>query len=100
LIQRKAAALSVIVGCAAGLLGTAFRLGLQRAEDFRNSLAQWAEGLGLLGFLIVLSGRLLLPAWPLGWLPVFRPNRLAVAFPMLNFSASKNGQGIQLALLS
>jgi chloride channel protein, CIC family len=50
------AILSLIVGVVAGLLGAAFRLALQRADDFRNSLAQWAHEFGFTGILIILGG--------------------------------------------
>jgi CIC family chloride channel protein len=60
------AILSVIVGAISGLLGAAFRLALQRADELRNSLAQWAHGYGAAGFFLVLSGTALavgLAAW-------------------------------------
>lgn len=50
------ALLSVIVGVISGLVGAAFRLGLQRADDLRNSIAQWAHGYGVAGFFLVLTG--------------------------------------------
>jgi len=60
------AILSVIVGSFSGLLGAAFRIGLQRADDLRNSIAQRAHGLGFPGFLLILGGSALavgLAAW-------------------------------------
>ena len=51
-----------------GLVGAAFRLGLQRADELRNSIAQWAHGYGVAGFFLVLTGTRLPPASPLGWL--------------------------------
>src|SRR5260370_42410321 len=60
------AILSVIVGAISGLVGAAFRLALQRADELRNSLAQWAHGYGAAGFFLVLSGTALavgLAAW-------------------------------------
>jgi CIC family chloride channel protein len=60
------AILSVIVGAISGLVGAAFRLALQRVDELRNSLAQWAHGYGAAGFFLVLSGTALavgLAAW-------------------------------------
>jgi CIC family chloride channel protein len=37
------AILSVIVGAISGLVGAAFRFGLQRADELRNTIAQWAH---------------------------------------------------------
>jgi CIC family chloride channel protein len=48
------AILSVIVGAFSGLVGTAFRLALQRADQLRNPFAQWAHGYGAAGFFLVL----------------------------------------------
>jgi chloride channel protein, CIC family len=94
------AILSLIVGAVAGLLGAAFRIALQRANDFRNSLALWAHEFGFAGFLTLL-GETALAAGVAAWMVrVFRPNRPAAAFPTLNLNYSKNGQGVLPALLS
>ena len=50
------AILSVIAGSVAGLVGAAFRLGLQRADELRNSIAQWAHGYGVAGFFLIVLG--------------------------------------------
>jgi CIC family chloride channel protein len=60
------AILSVLVGAISGLAGAAFRLALQRADDLRNSLAQWAHGYGAAGFFLLLAATALavgLAAW-------------------------------------
>jgi len=50
------AILSVMVGAISGLVGAAFRLGLQRADELHNSIAQWAHGHGASGFFLILTG--------------------------------------------
>ena len=50
------AILSVMVGAISGLVGAAFRLGLQRADELHNSIAQWAHGYGPSGFFLILTG--------------------------------------------
>ncbi len=60
------AILSIIAGSVAGLVGAAFRLGLQRADELRNSIAQWAHGYGVAGFFLIVFGTALaagLAAW-------------------------------------
>lgn len=49
------AVLAVVVGAASGLLTAAFRLTLERADEFRNALLGWAHGLGFLGFLLIVA---------------------------------------------
>ncbi|MBI3798254.1 MAG: H(+)/Cl(-) exchange transporter ClcA [Deltaproteobacteria bacterium] len=46
--------LAFLVGATAGLLGVAFRLALEWAERFRDSVLAWAHGKNLLGFLCVM----------------------------------------------
>jgi len=50
------AILSVMVGAISGLVGAAFRLGLQRADELHNSIAEWAHGYGPSGFFLILTG--------------------------------------------
>jgi CIC family chloride channel protein len=45
--------LALLVGVAAGLLGTLFRLCLERAERWRDTLIDWAHGHDLAGLLFV-----------------------------------------------
>jgi chloride channel protein, CIC family len=47
------ALLALIVGAAAGLIGAAFRLALEHADDWRNALILWAHGRQLAGFALV-----------------------------------------------
>jgi CIC family chloride channel protein len=49
------ALLSLIVGAASGLLSAGFRLTLERADRFRDSVLVWAHGERLAGFLLVLG---------------------------------------------
>jgi CIC family chloride channel protein len=46
-------ALSLVVGAAAGLVGTAFRLSLEWTDGLRDALVTWAQGVSVLGFLLV-----------------------------------------------
>jgi chloride channel protein, CIC family len=47
------ALLALIVGAAAGLIGAAFRLALEHADDWRNALILWAHGRQLAGLILV-----------------------------------------------
>jgi CIC family chloride channel protein len=47
------ALLTLIVGAAAGLIGAAFRLALEHAEDLRTTVIVWAHGEQFAGFLLV-----------------------------------------------
>jgi chloride channel protein, CIC family len=47
------AMLALVVGAAAGLVGAAFRLALQHADDVRNAFIAWAHGEQFAGFLLV-----------------------------------------------
>ncbi len=62
----RLAPLSLLVGVASGLLGAIFRLGLERGDALRNSIAQWAHGVGFAGLLLLVGGSALgvgLVAW-------------------------------------
>jgi CIC family chloride channel protein len=47
------AALSLVVGAAAGLVGAAFRLSLEQADRLRDVLVSWAHGQGPAGLVLV-----------------------------------------------
>jgi CIC family chloride channel protein len=47
------AALALVVGATAGLIGALFRLTLARADELRNILIVWAHGHAALGFLVL-----------------------------------------------
>jgi CIC family chloride channel protein len=49
------ALLAIVAGAAAGLLCAIFRLVLEAADRFRDELAAWAHGQGLVGFLVVIA---------------------------------------------
>jgi chloride channel protein, CIC family len=49
------ALLSLLVGGASGVLGAAFRLALERADQFRDQLIAWAHGEKLFGFLLIIG---------------------------------------------
>lgn len=74
------AILSVLVGAFSGLLGAAFRLGLQRADEVRNSVVEWAHGFGFAGFFIVLGGSALTAG--------------VAAWMVARFSPQSSGSGI------
>jgi CIC family chloride channel protein len=60
------AVLALVVGAAAGLIGTVFRLVLERADTLRDRLIAWAHGEAYLGFaLVVVAGAAaaLVAAW-------------------------------------
>jgi CIC family chloride channel protein len=60
------AALALLVGTAAGILGSLFRLALEHADQWRNGLITWAQQEGPSGFLLVLmtcTTAPLLAAW-------------------------------------
>ena len=46
---------ALIAGAASGLLGAVFRLALERADRFRDSLVAWAHGETLAGFLLLIT---------------------------------------------
>ncbi len=48
------AAASLLVGAATGLLGTLFRIALERADELRNLLIVWAHARPVVGFVVVL----------------------------------------------
>jgi CIC family chloride channel protein len=52
----RLAIVSFIAGSVAGVVGAAFRLGLQRADELRNSIAHWAHGYRIGGFFLIVSG--------------------------------------------
>jgi CIC family chloride channel protein len=74
------ALLSMLVGAVSGLIGAAFRLGLQRADSLRNSAAQWAHGFGLAGFLLIVGGSALAV--------------VVAAWMVARFSPQSSGSGI------
>jgi hypothetical protein len=47
--------LALIAGAASGLQGAVFRLALERADRFRDSVVAWAHGEALVGFLLIMS---------------------------------------------
>jgi chloride channel protein, CIC family len=47
------AALSLLCGAAAGLVGAAFRLALEQADRWRDAAIAWAQGWSLLGLVLV-----------------------------------------------
>jgi chloride channel protein, CIC family len=49
------AALALVVGAAAGLIGAVFRIVLERADQLRDRLIAWAHGEALLGFVLVVA---------------------------------------------
>ena len=49
------AALSLVVGAAAGLVGAMFRLTLQQADRLRDLLIDWAHGHAVIGFLVLIA---------------------------------------------
>jgi chloride channel protein, CIC family len=49
------ALLSLIVGAASGLLGAVFRLALEQADRFRDTLLAWAHGRELVGLLLFIG---------------------------------------------
>jgi CIC family chloride channel protein len=49
------AALSLVVGAAAGLVGAAFRLTLDQVDRWRDALVAWAQGRQLAGLLLVVA---------------------------------------------
>ncbi len=49
------AALALVVGAAAGLIGAVFRIVLERADQLRDRLIAWAHGEALLGFALVVA---------------------------------------------
>ena len=49
------ALLALIAGAASGLLGAFFRLALERADRFRDSVVAWAHGEALAGLLLIIS---------------------------------------------
>jgi CIC family chloride channel protein len=63
------AIVSLIVGAAAGLLGTLFRLSLERADELRGVFVTWARSehtIGLVIVLLVASASTALAAWLVG----------------------------------
>ena len=87
------AILSVIVGAISGLVGAAFRLALQRADELRNPLAQWAHGYGAAGFFVVLSGTALAPG-PAAWMVArFSPESSGSGIPHVETQLKKRWSG-------
>ena len=76
----RLAILSSIVGVIAGLVGAAFRLGLQRGDELRNSIAQWAHGYGTAGFFLIVFGTALAAG--------------VAAWMVARFSPESSGSGI------
>jgi len=77
----RLAVLSFVAGAIAGVVGAAFRLGLQRADGLRNSIAHWAHGYGLAGFFLVVAGTAL-AAGVAAWLVVrFSPESTGSGIP-------------------
>jgi CIC family chloride channel protein len=52
----KLGCLALAVGAAAGLVCTAFRLALIQADQFRDRLIAWAQGVGLVGLVFIVVG--------------------------------------------
>ena len=46
---------ALLTGAASGLLGAAFRLGLERGDRLRDSIIVWAHGKALAGFLVIIG---------------------------------------------
>ncbi|GLI93690.1 H(+)/Cl(-) exchange transporter ClcA [Methylocystis echinoides] len=48
-------ALALVVGVLSGVVGALYRLSLQAADQFRGVVVAWAQGEGLLGFVLVVA---------------------------------------------
>src|SRR6188768_455758 len=46
---------SLVAGAATGLVGALFRLCLERADQFRDSLVSWANSVGAIGIVVVVA---------------------------------------------
>jgi chloride channel protein, CIC family len=93
------AILSLIVGVVAGLLGAAFRLALQRADDFRNSLAQWAHEFGFTGFLIILGGSALATGVAAWMVSRFSPQSAGSGIPHVESQLQQKWSGNPACIL-
>ena len=87
------AILSVIVGSFSGLLGAAFRIGLQRADDLRNSIAQRAHGFGFVGFLLLLGGSALAAGLAAWMVARFSPQSSGSGIPQIENELKKEWSG-------
>jgi chloride channel protein, CIC family len=66
------AALALVAGAVAGLVGAIFRLSLEEADHLRDGLIGWAHGQETVGFFIVLAvcaGATSLAAWLVRYSP-------------------------------
>jgi len=87
------AILSLIVGAISGLVGAAFRLGLQRADVLRNSIAQWAHGYGAAGFFVVLFGTALAAGVAAWMVARFSPESSGSGIPHVENQLKKKWSG-------
>src|SRR6185436_15683282 len=46
---------SLVAGAATGIVGALFRLCLERADQFRDALVSWANGVGAMGIVVVVA---------------------------------------------
>jgi CIC family chloride channel protein len=95
----KLALVSIVVGAAAGLLGAAFRLLLDRADRWRTTVIDWAHQYELLGLLLVV-GLAAIAAGVAAWLVTrFSPEASGSGIPHVEAVLSAKSPPAPLILL-
>lgn len=93
------ALLALIAGAASGLLGAVFRLALERADRFRDSVVAWAHGEALAGFLLIISVAAAATALAAWLVRRFSPDATGSGIPVVEAELQKEQPEAPLRLI-
>ena len=93
------ALLALIAGAASGLLGAVFRLALERAGRFRDSVVAWAHGEALAGLLLIISVAAAATALAAWLVRRFSPDATGSGIPVVEAELQKEQPEAPLRLI-
>ena len=93
------ALLALIAGAASGLLGAVFRLALERADRFRDSVVAWAHGEALTGLLLIISVAAAATALAAWLVRRFSPDATGSGIPVVEAELQKEQPEAPLRLI-
>ena len=93
------ALLALIAGAASGLLGAVFRLALERADRFRDSVVAWAHGEALAGLLLIISVAAAATALAAWLVRRFSPDATGSGIPVVEAELQKEQPEAPLRLI-
>ena len=93
------ALVALIAGAASGLLGAVFRLALERADRFRDSVVAWAHGEALAGLLLIISVAAAATALAAWLVRRFSPDATGSGIPVVEAELQKEQPEAPLRLI-